>query len=220
MASPPPTPDGSILDCPVLPQALPRAASPARPLSGSDRTRRTVVVGRSNVVGRPLAAMLLARDSTVTICHRKTVGSMPQSPADADILAVATGASQWLILAFVRRGATVLDFGINVVTTKWSATPTSPACWVMPVRLRLFPEAPGRSPRLCWRETLWQRRCAAREALWKVWPQRSMSSSVPPETRVSGQQRPAGLSGDGRAYCLQLRCVSSKTTFGLDTAAC
>jgi methylenetetrahydrofolate dehydrogenase (NADP+) / methenyltetrahydrofolate cyclohydrolase len=76
-----------------------------------------VVVGRSNVVGRPLSAMLLQRDATVTICHSKTP-DLKDVTNSADILAVATGSAQWLNRSFVREGATVLDFGINVLDEK------------------------------------------------------------------------------------------------------
>ncbi|MGD9711828.1 MAG: bifunctional 5,10-methylenetetrahydrofolate dehydrogenase/5,10-methenyltetrahydrofolate cyclohydrolase [Thermomicrobiales bacterium] len=72
-----------------------------------------VVVGRSNVVGRPLAALLTSRNATVTICHSKTI-DLPKHTRSADILAVATGSPRWLDRDFVRPGAAVLDFGINV----------------------------------------------------------------------------------------------------------
>ncbi len=76
-----------------------------------------VVVGRSNVVGRPLSALLLGRNATVTICHSKTA-DLASFTRSADILAVATGAPRWLDRRYVRSGATVLDFGINVVNDK------------------------------------------------------------------------------------------------------
>jgi methylenetetrahydrofolate dehydrogenase (NADP+)/methenyltetrahydrofolate cyclohydrolase len=73
-----------------------------------------VVVGRSNVVGKPLSALLLARNATVTVCHSRTrdLASMTRS---ADIVAVATGKARWLDRRYVRQGAAVLDFGINVL---------------------------------------------------------------------------------------------------------
>ncbi|MCC6944747.1 MAG: bifunctional 5,10-methylenetetrahydrofolate dehydrogenase/5,10-methenyltetrahydrofolate cyclohydrolase [Thermomicrobiales bacterium] len=76
-----------------------------------------VVVGRSNVVGRPLAALLLGRNATVTICHSRTV-DLESYTRRADIIAVATGAPRWLNESHIRPGATVLDFGINVVNEK------------------------------------------------------------------------------------------------------
>ncbi len=78
---------------------------------------RAVVVGRSNVVGRPLGALLMQRDATVTICHSKT-SDLAAITRNADIVAVATGNARWLDRNYVKAGATVLDFGINVVEEK------------------------------------------------------------------------------------------------------
>ncbi|CAN5663430.1 bifunctional 5,10-methylenetetrahydrofolate dehydrogenase/5,10-methenyltetrahydrofolate cyclohydrolase [soil metagenome] len=78
---------------------------------------RAVVVGRSNVVGRPLSALLMQRDATVTICHSKT-HELSMITSEADIVAVATGNARWLSRSYVKAGATVLDFGINVVEEK------------------------------------------------------------------------------------------------------
>ncbi len=76
-----------------------------------------VVVGRSNVVGRPLSALLLARNATVTICHSKTP-DVAALTNQADIVAVATGSPRWLNRSHVKPGCNVLDFGINVVDEK------------------------------------------------------------------------------------------------------
>lgn len=75
---------------------------------------RAVVIGRSNVVGRPLAALLQRRDATVTVCHSKT-RQLASITREADIVALAIGNPGLLTREFVRHGATVLDFGINVV---------------------------------------------------------------------------------------------------------
>jgi methylenetetrahydrofolate dehydrogenase (NADP+)/methenyltetrahydrofolate cyclohydrolase len=78
------------------------------PLAG----RRAVVIGRSNIVGRPLALLLLHRHCTVTVCHSRTA-DLPAVARTADILAVAIG-RPWLVTPeFVAPGATVLDFGTN-----------------------------------------------------------------------------------------------------------
>lgn len=79
--------------------------------------KHAVVVGRSNVVGRPLGALLLQRNATVTLCHSRTQ-DLAKFTNSADILAVATGQAKWLTHEFVANGATVLDFGINVQDEK------------------------------------------------------------------------------------------------------
>jgi len=76
--------------------------------------RMVTVVGRSNVVGRPLASLLVQRHATVTVCHRRTVdlGSRTRS---ADILCVAAGHAHLITRDMVKTGAVVLDFGVNVI---------------------------------------------------------------------------------------------------------
>lgn len=71
------------------------------------------VVGRSNVVGRPLATLLTQRHATVTLCHRQTVdlGEMVHA---ADIVCVAAGHAGLIHGSMLKPGATVLDFGVNV----------------------------------------------------------------------------------------------------------
>ncbi|HEU0114950.1 MAG TPA: bifunctional 5,10-methylenetetrahydrofolate dehydrogenase/5,10-methenyltetrahydrofolate cyclohydrolase, partial [Thermomicrobiales bacterium] len=76
--------------------------------------RRAAVIGRSPVVGRPLAMLLLQRDATVTICHRATPDLAAITRA-ADIVAVAAGCPGLLTGAMLRPGAVVLDFGVTVV---------------------------------------------------------------------------------------------------------
>ena len=76
--------------------------------------RRTVVIGRSNVVGRPLASLLVQRHATVTICHRRTV-DLPSITRQADILCVAAGHAGLVTRDMVKPGAVVLDFGVNAV---------------------------------------------------------------------------------------------------------
>jgi methylenetetrahydrofolate dehydrogenase (NADP+)/methenyltetrahydrofolate cyclohydrolase len=76
--------------------------------------RRAVVIGRSDIVGKPIALMLLHRHATVTICHSKTA-DLPGVAATADILVVAIGRAGFVTPAFVKSGATVVDVGMNRV---------------------------------------------------------------------------------------------------------
>mgnify|MGYP001287870674 CR=1 FL=1 len=71
------------------------------------------VIGRSNVVGRPLATLLTQRDATVTLCHRKT-RDLAAETRRADIVCLAAGCAGLLTGDMVRPGAVVLDFGVNV----------------------------------------------------------------------------------------------------------
>lgn len=74
-----------------------------------------VVVGRSQIVGRPVAQLLLQRDATVTICHSKT-RDLPSITRRADILIAAIGRPGFIRGEHIKRGATVIDVGINRVT--------------------------------------------------------------------------------------------------------
>jgi methylenetetrahydrofolate dehydrogenase (NADP+)/methenyltetrahydrofolate cyclohydrolase len=76
---------------------------------------RAVVIGRSEIVGKPMAMLLLQRDATVTICHSKTP-DLPAVAREADILVAAIGRAGFVTRDFVRPGATVVDVGINRVT--------------------------------------------------------------------------------------------------------
>ena len=76
---------------------------------------RAVVIGRSEIVGKPMAMLLLARDATVTICHSKTP-DLPAVAREADILVAAIGRAGFVTPSFVKPGATVIDVGINRVT--------------------------------------------------------------------------------------------------------
>lgn len=79
--------------------------------------RHAVVVGRSQVVGRPMALLLLNHDATVTICHSKTIG-LAEITRQADILIVAVGRAGLVTENWVKPGATVIDVGINRVTDR------------------------------------------------------------------------------------------------------
>jgi len=74
--------------------------------------KNAVVIGRSNIVGKPIANMLLRLDATVTICHSRTVNLTDVTRA-ADILVVAIGRAGFLTADMVKEGAVVIDVGIN-----------------------------------------------------------------------------------------------------------
>jgi methylenetetrahydrofolate dehydrogenase (NADP+)/methenyltetrahydrofolate cyclohydrolase len=74
--------------------------------------RHAVVIGRSNIVGKPLALLLLQKDATVTICHSKTM-ELQKLTREADILIAAVGRPKLVTAAMVKPGACVIDVGIN-----------------------------------------------------------------------------------------------------------
>jgi methylenetetrahydrofolate dehydrogenase (NADP+) / methenyltetrahydrofolate cyclohydrolase len=80
------------------------------PIAGS----HAVVIGRSDIVGKPVAMLLMHRDATVTVCHSKTRG-LPAVCAAADILIAALGRPAFVTRAFVKPGAAVIDVGITRV---------------------------------------------------------------------------------------------------------
>jgi methylenetetrahydrofolate dehydrogenase (NADP+)/methenyltetrahydrofolate cyclohydrolase len=83
------------------------------PLAGA----RAVVLGRSNIVGKPVAAMLLNASATVTICHSRT-RDLAAITRQADILVAAIGRPGFVTPQMVRPGATLVDVGINRLTTE------------------------------------------------------------------------------------------------------
>ncbi|MFZ5823217.1 MAG: bifunctional 5,10-methylenetetrahydrofolate dehydrogenase/5,10-methenyltetrahydrofolate cyclohydrolase, partial [Bacillota bacterium] len=76
--------------------------------------KHAVIVGRSNIVGKPMAALLLKRHATVTICHSKTP-DLKETCRKADILVAAIGRLEMLNGEYVKPGAVVIDVGINPV---------------------------------------------------------------------------------------------------------
>ena len=74
------------------------------------------VVGRSQIVGRPVANLLVQRHATVTICHSRT-RDLPSVTGRADILVAAIGRAGFIRANFIKPGATVIDVGVNKVTT-------------------------------------------------------------------------------------------------------
>lgn len=78
------------------------------------RGKRAVVVGRSVIVGKPMALLLLQADATVTVCHSKTA-DLPAVCREADILVAAIGRPKMIDASYVKPGAVVIDVGINRV---------------------------------------------------------------------------------------------------------
>ena len=74
--------------------------------------KKAVVVGRSNIVGLPVAKMLLDANATVTLCHTRTV-DMPSVTREAEILVVAAGRAKMITADMVREGAVVIDVGMD-----------------------------------------------------------------------------------------------------------
>jgi methylenetetrahydrofolate dehydrogenase (NADP+)/methenyltetrahydrofolate cyclohydrolase len=79
--------------------------------------RHAVVIGRSEIVGKPMAMLLLQRDATVTICHSKTP-DLPKVAAQADILVAAIGRPAYVTRDFVKPGATVIDVGTTPISDR------------------------------------------------------------------------------------------------------
>jgi methylenetetrahydrofolate dehydrogenase (NADP+)/methenyltetrahydrofolate cyclohydrolase len=86
------------------------------PISGAS----ACVVGRSQIVGRPMAQLLLQRDATVTICHSRTK-DLARVTSEADILVVAIGRPAMIGAEHIKPGATVIDVGMNKVTDETMA---------------------------------------------------------------------------------------------------
>ena len=74
--------------------------------------KECVVVGRSNIVGKPMAMLLLHSDGTVTICHSRTK-NLTEVTRRADILVVAVGRANFITADMVKEGAVVIDVGMN-----------------------------------------------------------------------------------------------------------
>jgi methylenetetrahydrofolate dehydrogenase (NADP+) / methenyltetrahydrofolate cyclohydrolase len=79
--------------------------------------KNAVIVGRSNIVGKPLALLLLQENATVTICHSKT-RNLVKYTQNADILVAAVGKSKLITADMVKKGSIVIDVGINKVGSK------------------------------------------------------------------------------------------------------
>jgi len=99
-----------------LPSFLPSTAAAVMEILDRTRTelagKRVVILGRSNVVGKPLIMMLLQKNATVTICHSRTV-NLARFTREADVLIAAVGQANLINADMVRSGAVVIDVGIN-----------------------------------------------------------------------------------------------------------
>jgi methylenetetrahydrofolate dehydrogenase (NADP+)/methenyltetrahydrofolate cyclohydrolase len=104
--------------CLGLPSFLPSTAAAVMEVLERSNTplagQHVVVLGRSNVVGKPLALLLLQKHATVTICHSRT-RDLATLTRQADILVAAVGRARMVTAEMVRPGATVIDVGINAL---------------------------------------------------------------------------------------------------------
>ena len=74
--------------------------------------KNAVVVGRSNIVGKPMALLLLAENATVTVCHSRTK-NLAEYTKNADILVLAVGKAKFVTADMVKDGAVIIDVGMN-----------------------------------------------------------------------------------------------------------
>jgi methylenetetrahydrofolate dehydrogenase (NADP+)/methenyltetrahydrofolate cyclohydrolase len=81
------------------------------------RGKQALVIGRSDIVGKPMALLLLHRDATVTISHSRTAG-LAELARTADVLVAAIGRPAFVTREYVKPGATVIDVGINTLTSR------------------------------------------------------------------------------------------------------
>jgi methylenetetrahydrofolate dehydrogenase (NADP+)/methenyltetrahydrofolate cyclohydrolase len=103
---------------PVLPPCTPSGVIELLHREGVEIAgRRAVVIGRSDIVGKPMALLLLQRDATVTICHSRTT-DLAAVTREADILVAAVGRPGFVTTEMVKRGATVVDVGTTPVTDR------------------------------------------------------------------------------------------------------
>jgi len=102
-----------------LPSFLPATAAAVMEILERTRTslegKRAIIISRSNVVGKPLAMMLLQKNATVTVCHSHTA-NLAGFTRQADVLVAAAGHANMISASMVRPGAVVIDVGINELT--------------------------------------------------------------------------------------------------------
>ena len=107
--------------------------STGEPIEG----KRAVVIGRSDIVGKPVAALLLQRNATVTVCHSRT-RDLAAVAREAEIVVAAIGKARFVTGDMVRPGAVVIDVGINRVDAKLTGDVDFDAArdiagWITPV---------------------------------------------------------------------------------------
>ena len=101
--------EGTPVFVPCTPKGVMRMIeSTGQPILG----KRAVVLGRSNIVGKPVAMLLLHQHATVTICHSRT-RDLPAVCREADVIVAAIGKAQFVTKDMVKEGAIVIDVGIN-----------------------------------------------------------------------------------------------------------
>lgn len=110
---------------------------------GSIAGKHVVIVGRSNIVGKPMALLALAADATVTITHSHT-HALASLTAQADILIVATGRAKMIDASFVKEGAVVIDVGVNRIAGKLYGDVDTRA--VLPIARAITPVPGGVGP--------------------------------------------------------------------------
>ena len=120
--------DGNAMDAPFSIPCTPLGCLELLDRSGVELSgRHCVVIGRSQLVGLPMARLLLGRDATVTMCHSKT--SNPAAlVSQADVVVVAIGKAQFVTADWIKPGAVVIDVGINsidVIVPEEDATATT-----------------------------------------------------------------------------------------------
>ena len=79
--------------------------------------KRAVIIGRSNIVGKPMLHLLMSRNATVTVCHSHTK-NLPEVTREADILVAAIGKPKFVTADMIKPGAVVIDVGINRIAPK------------------------------------------------------------------------------------------------------
>ncbi|MBR5577673.1 MAG: bifunctional 5,10-methylenetetrahydrofolate dehydrogenase/5,10-methenyltetrahydrofolate cyclohydrolase [Lachnospiraceae bacterium] len=100
------------------PPCTPQAVMEILDYYGIDLTgKKVTVVGRSMVVGKPVAMLLLAKNATVTICHTKTL-NLKEECRNADIIVACAGVAKMITSDYVRAGQVIIDVGIHVVDDK------------------------------------------------------------------------------------------------------
>jgi methylenetetrahydrofolate dehydrogenase (NADP+)/methenyltetrahydrofolate cyclohydrolase len=104
---------GLVVGSTIFPPCTPYGVQLLLDSEGIDVSgKNVVVVGASNIVGKPMALMLMQRDATVTVCHAKT-RDLAQFTILADVLIVAAGQPNLIVPQMVKHGAVVIDIGIN-----------------------------------------------------------------------------------------------------------
>jgi methylenetetrahydrofolate dehydrogenase (NADP+) / methenyltetrahydrofolate cyclohydrolase len=108
---------GLVTGSPLFIPCTPRGIMELIARSGIELAgKEAVVVGRSNIVGKPMALLLLAQNATVTICHSKTM-DLPAVTSRADVLIAAIGKARMITANMVKEGAVVIDVGVNRLET-------------------------------------------------------------------------------------------------------